>query len=160
MAKIQLLLLALGVSVNAISMDTVSTKEQRKRFRDSLVGKLDKMLDIEEETSHEIATNTDEPNGIIDCTICQTTVGYLDPMINNPKTRNQMEDFASYICAHYVQTHNSTVCDSATHMMGEIVVPSVTKFLLAPDYLCSERALGYCEYPKFEELKASDFVDE
>lgn len=149
---------SLTVQANAMSMDNVIPKEQRKRFRNTLVNKLDKMLDIEDETHAQVQPSADEPNGLEDCLICQSSVGLLGPMINTPEMRSKLEDVAAGICADYVETTNSTVCAPATHMMGEIVVPSLMHFIMSPDYVCSERVLAQCEYPKFVELHAQDYL--
>lgn len=81
-------------------------------------------------------------------------------MILEEKAQNFLIDGASWICSNYVETGNSTICEGATHIMGEIVLPSLTKFLLGPEYLCSQRVLGYCDSPTFVELKAQDYIDE
>jgi sphingomyelin phosphodiesterase len=168
MLKIQLATILLLASVAVSSpFDPLFGKESRQKFRDSIVSSIDKVLLPEDNDEpvripdrRSVPSGEDQVEGFISCEICQTTVGYVDQILNEQKTLDLLEGIASTICADFVEKHNVTVCPTATHMMGQFVVPSLTRFLLAPEYLCSPRALAYCDAPVYEELPAKDFVDQ
>lgn len=48
------------------------------------------------------------------------------------------------------------MCPGAVSEMADVIIPTLTNFILSPDYLCS-RVLGMCD-PVFKELDYNEYI--
>jgi sphingomyelin phosphodiesterase len=52
---------------------------------------------------------------------------------------------------------NNTICPGIVKMMGDVIVPTLTKFALAPDYVCS-KLVQSCDDVDFKILHHDDYI--
>jgi hypothetical protein len=79
-------------------------------------------------------------------------VGGLGETIKTRIITDALEGVGVLVC-NQIMSKNTTVCPGVVKLMGDVIVPSLTNFILSPDYLCS-KILESCLDVDFVELDA------
>ena len=79
----------------------------------------------------------------------------IDSSIKSQVVTQALEEFSIMVC-HQIETQNNTVCPGAVTEMADVIIPTLTNFILGPDYLCS-RVLGMCD-PIFKDISQADYI--
>ena len=95
------------------------------------------------------AERSESLGSFIGCETCKASVYALDSAVRTKTITKALESFAVLVCDQMEST-NTTVCPGAVTEMGDIIVPTLTNFLLSPDYICG-RVLDHCQ-EEFVEL--------
>jgi hypothetical protein len=89
--------------------------------------------------AHSIKRTTEKSGSttsFLECESCKASVYALDSAIRTKVVTKALESFGVLVC-NQIEKTNNTVCPGAVTEMGDVIVPTLTNFLLSPDYLCS-----------------------
>ena len=90
------------------------------------------------------------------CDGCKSTMGAVGGILQTRVVMDTIEGFAEQIC-HSVVKKNITVCPGAVRIMGDVILPALTRLVLSPDYMCN-KIVGICKDTTYEVIDYSEYV--
>lgn len=96
-------------------------------------------------------------NGGLGCDLCRLSVGSFDETFKSRLVTDALEGIGVQGC-NQIMSKNTTICPGIVKMMGDVIVPTLTKFALSPDYVCN-KLVQSCNDVDFRILTRESYVD-